>query len=445
MKDAKFPPDFLWGCSTASFQIEGASGEDGRGQSIWDEFCTKPGKIFDGSDGTVACDSYHRMNDDIGLLKSLNVNAYRFSIAWPRIQPDGRGSPNAKGIDYYSKLVDALLEADIEPWVTLYHWDLPLALEKEGGWPKRETAFRFAEYADIVFSHLGTRVKHWASMNEPWCSAFLGYRGGEHAPGAHDSKAAIRAVHHLLLGHGLSAKAFKEGGYEGEFGIIINPAAPRPATGTLGDIEAAHRASLERTALWLDPVFGRGYPEEYAAAMHAEFPVETGDMDIIAAPVDFVGVNYYNEDAVTAASFDKTHPLGYSMVPTWQDKTEMGWDIVPQGLRRILGLIAREWSPKALYVTENGAAFADIADSSGRIHDSGRIAYYRSHLEACRDAIGDGVPLKGYFAWTLLDNFEWSWGYSRKFGLVAIEPDTLARIPKDSFFYYRDLIAGFGF
>lgn len=445
MSDTVFPPDFIWGCSTASFQIEGAAGEDGRGPSIWDDFCRKPGKIFDGSDGVVACDSYHRIGEDISLLKSLNVKAYRFSVAWPRIQPEGKGSPNAKGIEYYSRLVDALLDAGIEPWITLYHWDLPLALEKEGGWPNRETAYRFAEYADIIFRNLGGRVRHWASVNEPWCSAFLGYRDGEHAPGARDAKAAIRTVHHLLLGHGLAAKAFREGGYEGEFGIIINPAAPRPASGRLCDIEASRRASLERTALWLDPVFGRGYPKDYAHRMHADFPIENNDMDIIAAPIDFVGVNYYNEDAVTAVPFDEAHPLGFAMAPTWQEKTEMGWDVVPQGLRRILGLIAREWAPKALYVTENGAAFADISDSSGSIHDSRRIEYFRGHLAACRDAIGDGVPLKGYFAWTLLDNFEWSWGYSRKFGLVAVDPDTLARKPKDSFYYYRDLIAGFGF
>jgi beta-glucosidase len=445
MIDKVFPQDFLWGCSAASFQIEGASREDGRGLSIWDEFCSKPGKIIDGSDGETACDSYHRFGEDIGLLKSLNVGAYRFSVAWPRIQPEGKGSPNAKGMDYYSRLVDALLDAGIEPWVTLYHWDLPLALEKNGGWPNRETAFRFAEYADIIFKHFGNRVQHWASVNEPWCSAFLGYREGEHAPGKRDANAAIRTVHHLLLGHGLAAKAFRRGGYEGEFGIIINPAAPRPATARPADAEAARRASLERTALWLDPVFGRGYPKEYAEAMRADFPIETGDMDIIAAPVDFVGVNYYNEDAVTAAPFDESHPLGFAMAPTWQEKTEMGWDIVPQGLRRILGLIAREWGPKALYVTENGAAFADLTDSAGRVHDSGRIEYHRDHLEACWDAIADGVPLKGYFAWTLLDNFEWSWGYSRKFGLVAVDPHTLARTPKDSFYYYRDLIAGFGF
>lgn len=443
MCEKNFPPDFLWGCSTASYQIEGAVDEDGRGLSIWDDFCRMPGKIADGSDGSGACDSYHRYGEDVSLLKSLNVGAYRFSIAWPRIQPDGKGAPNAKGLDYYSRLVDALLEAGIEPWVTLYHWDLPLGLERKGGWRERDTAFRFDEYASIVYRHLGARVKHWASFNELWCSAFLGYRDGEHAPGLKDDRAAYKAVHHLLLAHGLADRSFRQSGLGGEFGIIVNPDAPRPATRGPEDAAAAWRASLERTALWLDPLYGRGYPKEYMDATGAVFPIEPGDMDIIAAPLDFIGINYYGENAVTAAPKGPGNPLGYAAAKSWQEKTEMGWEVVPQGLRRILGFIDGEWSPKAFYITENGAAFSDVSCDSGRIRDTKRIEYFRGHFEACRDAIGDGVPLKGYFAWTLMDNFEWACGYSRKFGIVAVDPHTFVRTPKDSFYYYRDVIAGY--
>lgn len=445
MRADGFPSDFVWGCSTASYQIEGAVDEDGRGLSIWDEFSREGGRVAGGHSGARACDSYHRYREDIALLKSLNVGAYRFSIAWPRIQPEGKGKPNQKGLDYYSRLVDALLEAGIEPWAALYHWDLPLALQKEGGWPERETALRFAEYAGIIFQSLGTRVRHWVSLNEPWCSAFLGYSTGEHAPGMRDFSAATRAVHHLLLAHGLAAKAFRGGGQKGEFGLVINPATPRPASLRPEDVEAASRASIERTALWLDPVSGRGYPAAYQAAMKVRFPVLPGDMDIIASPIDFLGVNYYTEDAVAAVPQSASSPLGFVYAPTWQEKTEMGWDIVPQGLRRMLGFISEHWSPKALYVTENGAAFSDSPDESGRIHDVNRIDYLRGHIAACRDAISDGVPLEGYFAWTLMDNFEWAFGYNRKFGLAAVDPETFRRTPKDSFFYYRDVVSGFGF
>lgn len=439
----EFPSDFLWGCSTASYQIEGAATEDGRGKSIWDDFCSHPGKIVDSSDGSVACDSYHRYSEDISLLKSLNVGAYRFSIAWPRIQPEGKGKPNQKGLDYYSRLVDSLLAAGIEPWITLYHWDLPLPLEEAGGWPERDTAYRFQEYAEIMFESLGSRVRHWASLNEPWCSAFLGYRDGEHAPGKRDEALAIRAAHHLLLAHGLAARSFKSRKMEGKFGIVVNPSTPRPATRKQADVEAAHSASLERTALWLDPLYGRGYPAQFRDSVKPDFPIEPGDMDLISIPPDFIGINYYAEDSVIGVPSSDTNPLGFEFAKTWQEKTEMGWDVVPQGLRRLLNVIAREWSPAALFVTENGAAFPDSPDDSGRVHDARRINYLRGHLAACAGAISDGAPLKGYFAWTLMDNFEWSFGYSRKFGLASVDPHSMARKPKDSFYYYRDAIAGF--
>lgn len=443
VKGEEFPSDFLWGCATASYQIEGATEEDGRGKSIWDEFCGQTGKIVDASDGSIACDSYHRFADDISLMKLLNVGAYRFSIAWPRIQPGGTGKPNQKGLDYYSRLVDSLLANGIEPWVTLYHWDLPQALEESGGWPERDTAYRFQEYAEIMYKELGTRVRHWASLNEPWCSAFLGYRDGEHAPGKRDEKLAIRAAHHLLLAHGLAAGSFKSCGMAGEFGIVVNPSTPRPATRKPADIQAAYRASLERTALWLDPLFGRGYPEDYRAAIKATIPIKPGDMDLISNPPDFIGINYYSEDAVIGVPPSDKNRLGVIFAPTWQEKSEMGWDVVPQGLHRLLKFITREWSPAALYITENGAAFSDNATDTERIHDPRRVNYLQGHINACIEALSDGVPLKGYFAWTLMDNFEWSFGYSRKFGLVSVDPHTLARTPKDSFYYYRDVIAGY--
>ncbi|PKL23487.1 MAG: beta-glucosidase [Spirochaetae bacterium HGW-Spirochaetae-3] len=438
-----FPEGFLWGCATSSYQIEGAVDADGRGPSIWDAFCREPGRVAFGQNGDVACDSYHRWPEDVRLLSELDVDAYRFSIAWPRVQPDGRGAANRAGIDYYSRLVDALLAVGIEPWVTLYHWDLPLALGRAGGWTDRDTAYRFADYAGTMFRALGDRVAHWTTLNEPWCSAFLGYEAGEHAPGLRDRPSALRATHHLLLAHGLAVDAFRRGACPGEIGLVVNPATPRPATRRPADLAAAGRASVERTGLWLDPVFGRGYPEAYLAARGASMPVEADDMELIAAPIDFVGVNYYNEDAVKAVPATPLCPDGYAYVPTSIEKTEMGWDVVPQGLRRVLGFISRSWPVRELYVTENGAAYSDSAAADGSVRDAARVAYYRGHIAACRDAIADGVPLRGYFAWSLLDNFEWAHGYGKSFGIVAVDPKTLERKPKDSYYFYRDAIAGY--
>lgn len=438
-----FPDDFLWGCATSSYQIEGASDVDGRGLSIWDAFCREPGRVSKGQNGDVACDSYRRWPLDIALMADLGVDAYRFSTAWPRIQPDGRGAPNRAGLDHYSRLVDGLLAVGIEPWLTLYHWDLPLGLGQAGGWTNRETALRFGEYAAIMYRALGDRVSHWVTLNEPWCSAFLGYEYGEHAPGLRDRDAALKATHHLLLAHGHAVEAFRRENVPGEIGLVINPATPRPATRRRADHDAAARASVERTGLWLDPVFGRGYPASYLAARGAAMPALAGDMELIAAPVNFIGVNYYNEDAVAAAAPSTEHPDGYRFVPTALPKTEMGWDIVPGGLRRVLNFIHAAWPVAALYVTENGAAFHDTADGRGCVHDRERIEYHRGHLVACRDALRDGVPLRGYFAWSLLDNFEWSHGYDKTFGLVAVGPHSLERRPKDSFYWYRDAIAGY--
>jgi beta-glucosidase len=445
MKDSRserrdgFPSDFIWGCSTASYQIEGSTDADGRGASIWDRFARIPGKVYGGMNGDFACDSYRRWKEDVELLAGLGVDSYRYSISWPRIQPEGSGKALQAGLDYYRKLADALALAGIESAATLYHWDLPQALEDAGGWPERDTALRFAEFADIVYRALGDRIGRWFTLNEPWCSAFLGYHAGVHAPGRRDKAEAYRAAHHLLLAHGLAVRAYRETGLGAPIGIVLNTMTPRPATRSAADIAAAERASDQGTGLWLDPIYGRGYPEGHLAAQGASMPIRPGDLEVIAAPIDFLGVNYYSERAIRA---DPGSPEGFADAPSWQDKTEMAWDIVPEGLCRMLRTIARRWPVEALFVTENGAAFPDTADPSGRFRDRERIAYLKSHIAACRRAIAEGIPLKGYFVWSLMDNFEWAHGYSKRFGLVHVDPATGTRRTKDSYYFYRDVIAG---
>jgi beta-glucosidase len=441
MRNDGFPSDFIWGCATASYQIEGSTGADGRGASIWDTFAKTPGKTYGGMTGDLACDSYRKWKDDIALLKTLGVDSYRFSVAWPRIQPEGRGKPLQAGLDYYKRLADELAKAGIESAVTLYHWDLPQALEDAGGWPLRDTAYRFEEYAGIVYRELGDRVGRWFTLNEPWCSAFLGYEYGHHAPGRKDRGDAYKAVHHLLLAHGLGLKAHAAAALKAPIGIVINAITPRPATRRSEDIEAADRASDQGTALWFDPIYGRGYPERHLRALGVSMPILPGDLEVIASPIDFVGINYYSERAAEA---DPSSPEGFREVPNYEARTEMDWPIVPYGLYRMLDKIAKRWPVKAFFITENGAAFADEVDASGRIRDLNRIDYLRSHTAACKRAIADGIPLKGYFLWSLMDNFEWAHGYTKRFGLVQVDPATGARRPKDSFWFYRDLIAGFG-
>ncbi len=434
-----FPSDFLWGCSTASYQIEGSTTADGRGVSIWDTFSKTPGKVAGGMTGDVACDSYVKWKEDIALLKGLGVDSYRYSIAWPRIQPRGSGKPLQAGLDHYKRFADALGQAGIESAVTLYHWDLPQALEDAGGWPVRDTALRFAEYADLVYRALGDRVGRWFTLNEPWCAAFLGYELGYHAPGRASRADAYKAVHHLLLAHGLAVKALRATGLAAPIGIVLNAMTPRPASRSAADLEAAEGASVQGTALWLDPIYARGYPAAHLAAQGATMPVLPGDLETISAPIDFLGINYYSERAVAA---DSASPDPALEAAGWHDKTEMGWDIVPEGLYRMLRTIAKRWPAKALYVTENGAAFPDSIGEGGRIRDRERIDYIRSHVAACRRAIAEGVPLKGYYLWSLMDNFEWAHGYSKRFGLVHVDPATGSRSIKDSYYFYRDLAAG---
>ena len=436
-----FPSDFVWGTATASFQVEGAANEDGRGTSIWDTFCRTPGKVAFGHTGDVATDQYHRYEEDVRLMHELGVRSYRFSLAWPRVFPDGYGEQNPRGFDYYNRLVDSLLEQGIAPAVTLYHWDLPQRLQDEGGWPERATALHFEAYARACFDALGDRVKSWITINEPLCVTFLGHLSGHHAPGIQDEVAAYRAIHHVNLAHGIALRVFREGGYDGQIGTTLNLSTPRPATARAEDQLAADRAADRDSRMFLDPLFGKGYPERHLAAHpNLAMPIEDGDMALIAGKLDFLGLNYYNERAVR---FDPEAPEQFSDVPTYYPTTAMGWPIVPDGLYRQLHWVQEATGGIPLYVTENGCAVDDqLSEDGTRVHDPDRIEYLRSHFEACAQAIDDGILLKGYYLWSLIDNFEWAWGYTRRFGIVYCDYTDLRRVPKDSYYFYREVIAG---
>ncbi len=438
---SRFPDDFLFGTATASFQVEGAANEDGRGTSIWDTFCRTPGKVIHGHTGDVATDQYHRYPEDIALMHNLGVTAYRFSLAWPRIIPAGAGAVNQAGLDYYKRLIDALRKAGIRPAATLYHWDLPQPLEDAGGWPERDTALRYAEYAERCFAELGDRVDFWITLNEPLCSSVLGYETGTHAPGIRDRNKAYRAIHHLNLAHGMAVAAFRAGGYAGEIGTTLNMSTPRPATRRAEDIEAADRAADKDTRMFLDPLLGLGYPQRHLDA-HPEvaLPIEDGDMEVMSQKIDFLGINYYTE---SAAAYDPNHPEQFKMVPVHYHTTDMGWPVVPRGLYRHLCWVGEHTKGLPLYITENGCAAADqLRDGGRRVHDPERISYIREHLRACADAIAEGVNLRGYFLWSLIDNFEWAYGYTKRFGIIYCDYTDQRRLPKDSFYFYREVIAG---
>ncbi|MEU7853505.1 GH1 family beta-glucosidase [Nonomuraea sp. NPDC049141] len=449
-----FPENFVWGAATASYQIEGAVKEDGRGQSIWDTFSHSPGNVADGDTGDVACDHYHRYRDDVSLMRELGLAAYRFSIAWPRIQPDGRGKINPQGLGFYSRLVDSLLAADISPYVTLYHWDLPQALEDEGGWTNRDTAYYFAEYAQAVHEKLGDRVAHWTTLNEPWVAAYLGYGNGVHAPGRRRAADAMRSAHHLLLGHGLAARRLRSLGAENIMLVVNSAPVLTPAqvndpqaTPDAADAVAVHRIHTLLTRQFLDPVRHGSYPAEVleaAARNGGTGHILDGDLEIINAPIDQIGINYYNPCVVEAGP-------GTPADPAWPGSedvrfrtadaptTAMGWPIVPDGLSRLLVRLSGDYPGVGLMVTENGAAFDDVV-ADGRVHDTDRVAYLEGHLREVHRAIAAGADLRGYLVWSLLDNFEWAEGYRRRFGIVHVDYETLARLPKDSALWYRDVI-----
>jgi beta-glucosidase len=442
-----FPKDFLWGSATSAYQMEGAVKADGRGESIWDRFSHTPGKTANGDTGDVACDHYHRVDQDVQLMADLGIRAYRFSISRPRILPDGKGPVNDPGLAFYDRLVDRLCQAGITPFVTLYHWDLPQALEDEGGWLNRDTADHFAHYADIVSRRLGDRVKHWSALNEPLCIALLGYVTGEHAPGHQDQTfaEANAALHHAFLAHGKAAPVVRANSADSKYGIMLNIYPIYPATDSAADRAAATRFDLFHNGWFSMPVLKGEYPPEVLSMFGPAAPkIQPGDMQTISAPLDFVGLNYYSR-FVVADDPESSDPLKMRWVRVESSEyTDMDWEIYPDGLRDLLVRIHHEFHPKEIYIAENGCAMDDVLDSSGQVHDPRRVAYVKSHLQTLHRAIQEGVPVKGYFVWSLMDNFEWSYGYAKRFGIVYVDYPTQRRIPKDSYHFYRDVIRANG-
>ena len=460
----QFPPGFLWGSATASFQIEGATHEDGRTDSIWDVFCREPGAVFGGHDGTVACDHYHRMPQDVGMMADLGLQSYRFSTSWPRVRPDDKDI-NPRGLDFYSRLVDELLGHGITPWVTLYHWDLPAALQDKGGWTNRDTAYRFVEYAEAMHAALGDRVNIWTTLNEPWCSSFLSYAAGEHAPGHTSPTEAVDAAHHLLLGHGLAVQRIRADRPDVTVGITTNHTVADPADpSNPADVDAARRIDGAFNRVFLDPLFRGEYPADVLEDM-AEAGLgraaRDGDLAVISSPIDVLGVNYYNGAAVAGAVPGDESPLVFAgpgglprrspyvgservrFVPRGLPVTAMGWEVQPEGLTRLLVRLQEEYTGPAgvrLHVTENGAAYDDVPDAAGFVDDTHtRLAYVRDHLAAVHAAIEAGAAVDGYMVWSMLDNFEWAWGLAKRFGIVRVDFDTLQRTPKASALWYAEV------
>lgn len=459
-----FPSDFLFGVATAAYQIEGAAHEDGRKDSIWDAFARLPGAVVGGDNGDVACDHYHRYPEDVALMADLGLQTYRFSTSWARVHPDG-GKVNPKGIDFYSRLVDELLENNIKPWLTLYHWDLPQALEDRGGWANRDTAFLFRDYAATVHDALGDRVDAWTTLNEPWCSSFLSYIGGEHAPGRQEPRAGLAAGHHLLLAHGLAVQELRGRDSSLQLGITLNLSVVDPVDpDDESDRDAVRRIDGQFNRFFLDPIFCGEYPadllEDVASFGFDEF-VLPGDLVTISTPIDALGVNYYHGELVSgrpsAAEMPggapserpkrSPYPAADSVYwhPSGLPVTAMDWDVQPEALTRLLQRVHREYTSGPgvqLYVTENGAAYDDFVEANGSVFDAERTEFLRSHLAAILDAIDSGIPVGGYFYWSLMDNFEWAWGYDKRFGLVRVDYETLERTLKDSAIEYRRIIAG---
>jgi beta-glucosidase len=445
-----FPDNFLWGTATASYQVEGAVDEDGRGTSIWDTFSHTPGKVYRGDTGDIACDQYHRIEEDLDLMADLGLQAYRFSVAWPRIQPDRSGTPNQKGLDYYRRLVEGLRRRSIEPMLTLYHWDLPQVLEDKGGWTTRETSERFAEYARIVYEALADSVGFWITLNEPWVSAWMGYGKGVHAPGIKDTSKALAATHHLLLGHGLALETMRSAGNDdNQLGITLNLSAVRPATEDAAD--TARRVDGNANRLYLNPLFRGSYPEgmleHYSSDSDFAF-VRDGDLEKISAPVDFLGVNYYFRHTVadgtqrselpTAMRFSDLNAT--TVLPEGVETTAMGWPVEADGLTELLVRLHEEYTQVPMYITENGRAVYDYVDPEGEVDDEERVSYLDAHFRAAREAMHRGVDLRGYMVWSLLDNFEWAEGYSKRFGIVFVDYGTQRRIPKMSAGWYKGVI-----
>jgi beta-glucosidase len=452
-----FPPGFLWGAATASYQIEGAAAVDGRTPSIWDTFSHTPGAVANGDHGDVACDHYHRMPEDVAMMADLGLTSYRFSVSWPRVRPDG-GAVNPRGLEFYDRLVDDLLGHGIDPWLTLYHWDLPQALEDAGGWTSRDTAYRFVDHATAVYDVLGDRVPVWTTLNEPWCSAFLGYSAGVHAPGREEGGAGFVAAHHLLLGHGLVLDALR-GRDEASvrWGISLNCTVADPVADEPVHHEAARRIDGLHNRLFLDAVLRGEYPADVlrdTEHLGWQKVIEDGDLKLIGAPIDVLGVNYYHGDAVSGITLPRStdhhgspQRHGSSPFPTAEyvsvvhrdlPRTAMDWEVQPDGLRRLLVRLRDDYAAPTMYVTETGAAYDDhLVD--GRVDDQDRVAFLDSYLRALHDAISEGVDVGGVFVWSLLDNFEWAYGYGQRFGIVHVDYETQRRTPKASALWYAAL------
>jgi beta-glucosidase len=434
-----FPKNFVWGAATSSFQIEGATTTDGRGPSIWDTFAATPGKTRNGDTGEPGCDHYHRYNRDLDLMKELNLEAYRFSTAWSRVLPTGRGQVNEKGMGFYERLVDGLLTRGITPWLTLYHWDLPQALEDSGGWVSRDTVHAFEEYAHLMSERLGDRVKHWITHNEPWCTAYLGYQVGYFAPGISDLGKGIQASHHLLLSHGLSVPIIRENVKDAKVGITLNLSPIHALTDSSEDQAAVKRLDGFSNRWYLDPLYGRGYPTDILDIYGELAPeIQTGDLDKIAVDTDFIGVNYYMRNLV---KHNPEADNGFEFVKSELDRTDFDWEIYPQGLTELAVRLGSDYQAKAVYITENGSCYDDTM-IDGQVNDEKRRKYLELHLEASSEAVKQGAPLQGYFAWSLMDNFEWAEGYSRRFGIVHVDFETQIRTIKSSGKFYQQFLKG---
>ncbi|MGD9959209.1 GH1 family beta-glucosidase [Nocardioides sp.] len=441
LRPQDFPADFLFGAATASYQIEGAVSEGGRTPSIWDTFCATPGRIRGGDTGEVACDHYHRTREDIALMRELGIGAYRLSLAWPRILPGGGDRVNPVGLAFYDRLVDDLLEAGITPWITLYHWDLPQPLEDAGGWPTRDITDRFASYAATAAGALGDRVHDWITLNEPWCSAFLGYGSGIHAPGRVDPADAVRASHHLLLAHGKAVEAVRSAAPQARVGITLNlyPVTPADDRDTSHDL--ARRLDGLHNRWFLDPVFRGSYPEDVLADLDPVLErgwLHEGDLEVISAPLDFLGVNYYTRHNVRSSPYPGTNLADFS--GRYLPRAVNGWEVDPDGLSEVLTRVSRDYTGIPLYITENGSAWEDEVGADGSVDDPERTAFLVDHLRACLDARAEGANLAGYFAWSLLDNFEWAEGFATRFGLVHVDYETQRRTMKSSGRWYSGFI-----
>ncbi len=430
----RFPADFVWGVATSAFQIEGAADADGKGLSIWDRFCRQPGAIADGSNGDVACDHFHRLDEDLDLVAALGVDAYRFSVSWPRVQPLGQGAWNAKGLDFYERLVDGLLARGIKPYLTLNHWDLPDALQQQGGWADRDTVHRFVDYTLGVHARLGERVAAVTTHNEPWVIATLGHDQGIFAPGLKSRATAAQVSHHLLLSHGLAMQALRAAGSRAKLGIVLNLAPVHAASASEADLAAARLDDGRLVRWYMDPLFHGRYPADVLEHLGADAPaVRDGDLALIATPMDFLGINYYSRSVASADGAWNAGTSGLAL-------TDMGWEIYPHGLTELLLRLHRDWPVPPLYVKENGAAFRDTC-REGRVHDPERTAYLAAHIAAVGEALAQGVPMAGYMVWSLLDNFEWASGYTKRFGIVHVDYETQQRTMKDSGRWYRDFLA----